>query len=85
MSKKLHHPLTNTLIDFSKTDIAIFRNLLHQEIKKMPQTALRLGKLDDDNIKWIIANEKKYKKFLRGTISREELNKNDFKIDLKQK
>jgi uncharacterized LabA/DUF88 family protein len=85
LNKKLHHPLTNKLIDFSKTDVAIFRNTLHEEIKKMPKTALRLGKLDEDNVKWIIASEKKYKKFLKGTISINELDENDFKIEVNQK
>ena len=85
LSKKMHHPLTNELIDFSKTDIAIFRNNLHKEIKKMPKTALRLGKLDEDNVKWTISNEKKYKKFLRGDIKKEDLTPQDFKIEVKQK
>ena len=85
LNKKMHHPLTNKLIDFTKTDIAIFRNTLHQEIKKMPKTALRLGKLDDDNVKWIISSDKKYKKFLKGNITINDLDENDFKIDVKQK
>ncbi len=85
LNKKLHHPLTNKVIDFSKTDIAIFRNTLHEEIKKMPKTALRLGKLDEDNVKWIIADEKKYKKLLKGHITLDNLEEKDFKIDVKQK
>ncbi len=85
LNKKLHHPLTNKLIDFSKTDIAIFRNSLHEEIRKMPKTALRLGKLDEDNVKWIIGDEKKYKRFLKGKITIEELEEDDFKIEVRQK
>jgi uncharacterized LabA/DUF88 family protein len=63
ISKKMHHPKTNKLIDFSKTDIAVFRNELHKEIRKMPLTALRLGKLDEDNIKWVISDLKNIKNF----------------------
>ena len=59
----MHHPKTNKLIDFSKTDIAVFRNELHKEIRKMPLTALRLGKLDEDNIKWVISDLKNIKNF----------------------
>ena len=61
----MHHPKTNKLIDFSKTDIAVFRNELHKEIRKMPLTALRLGKLDEDNVKWVISNLKNIKTFKR--------------------
>ena len=85
ISKKMHHPKTNKLIDFSKTDIAIFRNALHNEIKKMPLTALRLGKLDEDNIKWTISDSKKYKKLLRGDITIDDIDENLFKIEVKQK
>jgi len=85
LSKKMHHPKTNKPIDFSKTDVAIFRNNLHNEIKKMPLTALRLGKLDDENIKWIISDEKMYKKLLRGEISANDIDEKYFKIDINQK
>ena len=83
--KKMHHPKTNKLINFSKTDIAVFRNALHKEIKKMPLTALRLGKLDEENIKWVISDSKKYKKLLRGDITINEIDESLFKIDVKQK
>jgi len=85
LGKKLHHPLTNKATDFSKTDVATFRNRLHEKIREMPNTALRLGKLDENNVKWIISNYKKYKKLLRGEIKIEDLNEEDFKIDVKQK
>ena len=85
LSKKMHHPKTGKLIDFSKTDIAVFRTALHKEIKRMPLTALRLGKLDEDNIKWIVSDSKKYKKLLRGDITIDEIEESLFKIDVKQK
>jgi len=85
LNKKMHHPLTNKPIDFGKSDIALFRNMLHQEIKKMPKTALRLGKLDEENVKWTIGDEKRYKKFLKGELNVDELKESDFKIEVKQK
>ncbi len=81
----VHHPKTGKPIDFSKTDIAIFRRTLHDKIKEMPLTALRLGKLDENNIRWVISNEKKYKNLLRGEITIADINENEFKIDVQQK
>ncbi len=81
----IHHPKTGKTVDLSKTDVAIFRNTLHNEIKNMPLTALRLGKLDEKNIRWIISNEKKYKKLLRGEITIDDIEENEFKIDVQQK
>ena len=40
---KKHHPITNQLIDFSKTSLAIFSNELHKEIAQLRNFALRLG------------------------------------------
>jgi len=85
LSIKHTHPKTNKTIDFSKTDMALFRNALHTEIKKMPLTALRLGKLDKNHIKWIITNKKKYNKLLRGEITIDMIDEHEFKLDFQQK
>ncbi len=85
LDKKMEHPKTKKMIDLSKTDIAIFRKLLHEEIKKLPLTALRLGKLDADNAKWTISDYKKYKKLLKGELLISDIDENLFKIDVNQK
>ena len=79
------HPKTGKTIDFSKTPVALFRKALHIEIKKMPLAALRLGKLDKKHIRWIVADEKKYKKLLRGEITINAIEEDEFKIEVKQK
>lgn len=45
--KKMHNPISLRSIDFAKTDEAIFRHELHQELKSKRKLALHLGKLSD--------------------------------------
>ena len=85
IDKKMHNPITNKPIDFSKSEMALFRKELHSEIKKLPATALRLGKIDANSIKWNFKDYKKFKKFIRGEIKHDELNENDFILELRQK
>lgn len=45
--KKMHNPVSKRSIDFAKTDEAIFRHELHQELKSKRKLALCLGKLSE--------------------------------------
>lgn len=64
LTKKIHHPLTEKLIDLNKSKIAIFRNDLHSQLKQTRNLALRLGMLDEKNARWKIKDPKKEKKFI---------------------
>ncbi len=41
LTKKIHHPLTENLIDLSKSKIAIFRNDLHSQLKQTRNLLLK--------------------------------------------
>jgi len=82
-SKKEHNPLTNKMIDFSKTDVANFKNEFLNELTQKRKIALRLGHIKDHN-KWQI-KPKKVKDLLREQIKINDLTENDVYFDLIQK
>lgn len=83
LTKRVHNPRTNRVINFEKTDQAKFRLSLFEELKKKRKVALRLGYLKDSG-NWII-NPKLTKRLLNGSINLNDLNESDLKYELKQK
>ena len=69
VQKKIHHPLTDNLIDFSKSNTATFRSKLHKQLKQTRNLALRLGILDEKNARWKIKDPKKERKFIAGKLT----------------
>jgi uncharacterized LabA/DUF88 family protein len=51
LQKKMHNPISQKAIDFSKSKEAVFRLTLHQELMTKRKMALRLGKLSPD-VQW---------------------------------
>ena len=45
--KRMHNPVSGKSIDFGKSKEALFRNELHNQLKRKRKLALRLGKLSD--------------------------------------
>ena len=84
MMKKAHHPITGKAIDFSKTEVAIFRNELLQELRKLRKVAVRLGYIDEINATWTIKPDKT-KALLRGDIQVEDLQEDDVVYEARQK
>ncbi len=84
LSKKIHHPITSQLIDFSKTELAKFRNNLHIQLKQTRNVALRLGRLDEKNARWKIKDPKQEKKLIANPKDA-TLNKNDIVYYAQQK
>jgi len=80
---RAHNPITGKSIDFSKTDIAIFRLQFHQELKKQRKVALRLGYL---KVKggWQI-RPTLVKELLNKKIKISDLKEGDVFYDVKQK
>ena len=84
LNKKMEHPLTHKQIDYGKSERARWRNELHNELRKTPRVALRLGVVDDVNCSWVI-DSNKLKKLCRGALQVPDLTENDIKLNTKQK
>lgn len=84
MQKKAHHPLTGKAIDFSKSDVAIFRNELLAELRKLRKVAVRLGYIDEANAQWAIKPEKT-KALFSGKMALDELQEDDVVYEARQK
>ncbi len=84
LNKKMEHPLTHKQIDYGKSERAKWRNELHDELRRTPRVALRLGVVDDVNCSWVI-DSSKLKKLCRGTLQVSDLTEDDIKLNTKQK
>lgn len=82
-SKKMHHPVSRRSIDFSKTDQAVFRNALHNELRKKRKMALRLGHLLDTS-NWRLRSSA-LSSLLKSERQFSELSDADFDLDTVQK
>lgn len=81
--KRIHHPLTNRLIDFSKSSIATQRNEVIDELKKKRKVALRISKLKEKR-NWLIRPQQT-KDLLKGKKQISDLSENDVYYELVQK
>jgi uncharacterized LabA/DUF88 family protein len=84
LNKKIHHPLTNQLIDFARSDHSNWRLELHAELRKRRKVALRLGEVDDSNFSWSITYDK-VKRLCRKEITVDDLTEKDLVLNVKQK
>ncbi|CAH1663099.1 MULTISPECIES: NYN domain-containing protein [unclassified Chelatococcus] len=82
-SKKMHHPITKRSIDFSKSPQALFRNSLHDELRKKRKVALRLGHLMDTS-SWRL-RPAVLSALVRGEKGFEQVVDDDFDLDTLQK
>lgn len=82
--KKVHNPITNKAIDFSRTSTARWRFAFHEELRKLRKMALRLGYLNERYGHWELHSEK-LKELLAGKIAISALNEDDVKYDVRQK
>lgn len=83
LEKKMHWPISKKAIDFAKTDQAIFRRSLHDELKRKRKVALRLGHLLD-TAQWRL-QPSVLPKILKSEIEFKDLKDDDFAIDTIQK
>jgi uncharacterized LabA/DUF88 family protein len=84
LKKKVHNPITKKAIDFSKTTTAVWRENLHQELRKRRKVALRLGYLNERSGDWLIYPGK-VKELLDHKITLTQLSESDVYYDVKQK
>lgn len=84
ITKKLYHPLLKKQIDFQKTNLYQWTNDFFSELKSKRKVALRLGKLAEAQAHYTIRPEI-VKKLCHGTMQFNELQENDFLLNLEQK
>lgn len=82
-NKKMHNPISKKCIDFSKTEEAIRRNELINEMRKKRKVALRLGNIKDCK-KWRLYDSV-MQKLLKGEIAISDVKEDDVYYELKQK
>lgn len=85
LTKKAHYPLSGKSIELSKEPTYTFKMALFKELVDKPCLALRFGYLDEKNAEWIIKDESKRKKFLKGLITTNDLTDQDYMYLAKQK
>lgn len=83
LTKKIHRPISKASLDFSKSDVARFRQRLHEELKSLRKVALRLGRLQEFG-SWKL-HPIALDALLRGERAVAELTDNDFSYDVRQK
>ncbi|MES3039578.1 MAG: NYN domain-containing protein [Pseudomonadota bacterium] len=83
IDKKMHNPVSKRMIDFGKSNEAIFRRELHEHLKQKRKVALRLGHLASD-ISWTIPLGI-IDELLKGKRKLEELTAEDVRLNYRQK
>lgn len=84
ISKKIHHPLTNRLIDYSKTEQYEWRLAFHEQLRKLRKMALRLGHLDEEGTDWVL-DPRVLRNVISGKLPVSKLHEDDFLLNTKQK
>ena len=81
--KKVHNPISNKCIDFSRTPGAQTMRAIFEELKRQRKVALRLGTIKDGR-RWILY-DRVSSKLLRHEISVEDIKEEDVYYDMHQK
>jgi uncharacterized LabA/DUF88 family protein len=82
--KRAHNPISGRAVDFARSAITNFRDALHDEVRRLRKTALRLGRLDEDNAAWTI-HDRVLRELFKGTRRFEDLNESDIVYYARQK
>ncbi|MCW7555070.1 NYN domain-containing protein [Endozoicomonas gorgoniicola] len=89
LTHKVHHPITNKQIDFSKSDITKYKNKLHDALMHQPYVACRMGHLSTVNNEWgFIRTDNKihsFKKLVRGDVDTKEIDPDNVSLRPRQK
>ncbi len=84
INKKMHHPLTNRLIDYAKTEQYEWRLAFHDELRKLRKMALRLGNLDEEGTNWNL-DPRLLRNVITGKLPISKLREEDIILNTKQK
>lgn len=82
-TKKMHYPVSGRSIDFAKSEQAVFRDSLHEALRRKRKVALRLGHLLDTSA-WRI-KQTPMMALLKGKKALVDLADTDFELDTHQK
>ena len=83
LDKRVQNPVSQKGLSLGKTEAAIYRIALHDELKKQRKIALRLGRLDGGK-EWVMT-PKSTKQILTGKKQLGELSQEDVRLEVKQK
>ena len=84
LDKKVLHPLTGEMIDFSKKKSSIVANEFLDILRQKRKVALRLGKLSGNGSDYILPSYN-VKKLCAGKLTNKNLRSGDLKLDVRQK
>ncbi len=82
---RAHKPISERAIDYSKSDVAIFRRQLFDALLQQPNFALRLGQVTKPHGRSWILKQKPQERLLKGGIGVSDLKDSDFYLYLRQK
>lgn len=85
LEKQAHLPISGRAVDFSRERTTRFRHELHRALKEQPDVALRLGKLDEENVRWVFRDDHMLTRLLRGKVALADLTDEDFRYHASQK
>lgn len=88
LSHKAHHPITNRLIDFSKSDITKYKTELHEALLRQPYVACRMGQLSSSDKEWGFIRKDKihnFNKLIRGDVDAKDINPDNVSLRPRQK
>lgn len=83
LKKRVHHPVTSRVVDFEKTDLAMFQYEFFQQLRKSRKVALRLGYLKETK-NWVI-NPRLTKDLIKGKLDLGSLSTSDVRYQVNQK
>lgn len=83
ISKKMHNPISKKSVDWSKSEEAVFRNEMHDLLRKKRKVALRLGHLSEF-VSWT-ASAECLDEILKGKRKVEDLAPDDLYPNVRQK
>lgn len=83
LDKKMHNPISHKLIDFSKSQEAVFRLDLHAKLLQKRKVALRLGHISSD-VRWTLKPDA-IESLLKGRRTLDEISENDVLPAFRQK
>lgn len=88
LTHKAHHPITNQLIDFSKSDITKYNTSLHEALLHQPYVACRMGHLSTIGNDWGFIRKDKihnFNKLIRGEVDHREVDPKNVSVKPIQK
>ena len=84
LEKRIHRPVSNRAVNLAKSEEAIFRRSLHQELLQKRKVALRLGRLAEKTGIWRLTRDAQ-KKILTENGNQISVSDEDFTLDITQK